>query len=159
MAYKRDWFHYEMLTWNIFPWYEFQNYWFKIAVASPRGQCLKWIWSETFGISKWVRSWRYGCIFTWFCYQLITNPSEKTAPPPWPDSYATWWAAFETVQFTTWAECYSLGSQPTSNKSACVSGDTVAEADQVVPASAVELDPLKASAVPLPAETDTESRS
>ena len=40
-----------------------------------------------------------------------------------------------------------------------VSGDTVAEADQVVPASAVELDSVKASAVPLPAETDTESRS
>ena len=34
---------------------------------------------------RWVRSWRWGCLVTWFCYQLIAKPGNKTAPPPWPD--------------------------------------------------------------------------
>ena len=33
------------------------------------------------------RSWRCGCLLTWFCYQLIAKPGNKTAAPPWPDPY------------------------------------------------------------------------
>ena len=27
------------------------------------------------------------CLVTWFCYQMITKPGNKTATPPWPDPY------------------------------------------------------------------------
>ena len=30
----------------------------------------------------WVRSWRWGCLVTWFCYQVIAKPGNKTAAPP-----------------------------------------------------------------------------
>ena len=33
----------------------------------------------------WVRSRNCGCLVTWFCYQMITKPSNKTAAVPWPD--------------------------------------------------------------------------
>ena len=26
-----------------------------------------------------VRSWKYGCLVTWFCYQMIAKPGNKTA--------------------------------------------------------------------------------
>ena len=32
-----------------------------------------------------VRSWNCGCLVTWFCYQLIAKPGNKTATVPWPD--------------------------------------------------------------------------
>ena len=32
-----------------------------------------------------VRSQRCGCLVTWFCYQLIAKPGNKTATPLWPD--------------------------------------------------------------------------
>ena len=37
----------------------------------------------------WIRyrSQRCGCLVTWFCYQLIPKPSNKTAVPSWPYSY------------------------------------------------------------------------
>ena len=35
----------------------------------------------------WVRSRRYGCLVTWFCYQMIAKPGNKTATPSWPDPY------------------------------------------------------------------------
>ena len=38
----------------------------------------------------WVRSWNCGCLVTWFCYQLIAKPGNKTAAVPWPDPY---WSA------------------------------------------------------------------
>ena len=31
-----------------------------------------------------VRSWRWGCLVSWFCYQLIAKPGNKTAAPPQP---------------------------------------------------------------------------
>ena len=40
------------------------------------------IWN-THGI--WVRSRNCGCLVTWFCYQLIAKPGDKTAAVPWPD--------------------------------------------------------------------------
>ena len=33
----------------------------------------------------WVRSWNCGCLVTWFCYQLIAKPGNKTAAVSWPD--------------------------------------------------------------------------
>ena len=38
-------------------------------------------------IYMWVRSWRCGCLVTWFCYHLIAEPGNKTAAPSWPDIY------------------------------------------------------------------------
>ena len=35
----------------------------------------------------WVRSRRCGCLVTWFCYQMIAKPGNKTAAPLWPDPY------------------------------------------------------------------------
>ena len=34
------------------------------------------------------RSWRCSCLVTWFCYQLIAKPGNKTDAPWWPDHYA-----------------------------------------------------------------------
>ena len=34
---------------------------------------------------KWVGSRRCGCLVTWFCYQLIAKPGNKTATSPRPD--------------------------------------------------------------------------
>ena len=33
----------------------------------------------------WVRSWNCGCLVTWFPYQLIAKPGNKTATVLWPD--------------------------------------------------------------------------
>ena len=35
----------------------------------------------------WVRSRNCGCLVTWFCYQLIAKPGNKTATVPWPDPF------------------------------------------------------------------------
>ena len=35
----------------------------------------------------WIRSWRCSCLVTWFCYQLIAKPGNKTVAPPWPDPF------------------------------------------------------------------------
>ena len=35
----------------------------------------------------WVRSQNCGCLVTWFCYQLIAKPGNKTAAVSWPDPY------------------------------------------------------------------------
>ena len=35
----------------------------------------------------WVRSGMCGCLVTWFCYQLIAKPGNKTATHSWPDPY------------------------------------------------------------------------
>ena len=41
----------------------------------------------THKICIWVRSWRCGCLVTWFCYHLIAKPGNKTAASSWPDPY------------------------------------------------------------------------
>ena len=35
----------------------------------------------------WDKSWRCGCLVTWFCYLLIAKPGKKTAAPLWLDPY------------------------------------------------------------------------
>ena len=44
-------------------------------------------WHVTLHNYIWVRSRRGGCLVTWFCYQLIAKPGNKTAAPSWPDPY------------------------------------------------------------------------
>ena len=36
----------------------------------------------------WVKSRNCGCLVTWFCYQLIAKPGNKTAEVPWLDPFA-----------------------------------------------------------------------
>ena len=38
-------------------------------------------------IYTWVGSRNCGCLVTWFCYQLIAKPGNKTAAVSWPDPY------------------------------------------------------------------------
>ena len=40
-----------------------------------------------FHIYIWVRSRNCGCLVTWFCYQLIAKPGNKTVAVSWPDPY------------------------------------------------------------------------
>ena len=35
----------------------------------------------------WVKTRICGCLVTWFCYQMIAKPGNKTATPLWPDTY------------------------------------------------------------------------
>ena len=35
----------------------------------------------------WARSRNSGCLVTWFCYQLIAKPGNKTATVSWPNPY------------------------------------------------------------------------
>ena len=49
--------------------------WILIYRASMVLQCI------------WVGSRRCSCLVTWFCYQLIAKPGNKTATPPWPNPY------------------------------------------------------------------------
>ena len=43
----------------------------------------------------WVRSRRWGCFVTWYCYEMGAKPGNKAAPPWWPDPYddILWWLA------------------------------------------------------------------
>ena len=38
-------------------------------------------------VYTWVRSRNCGCLVTWFCYQLIAKPGNKTATVSWPDPH------------------------------------------------------------------------
>ena len=49
-----------------------------------------WLWLANIG-SIWVRSRNCGCLVTWFCYQLIAKPGNKTATVSWPGPYALNW--------------------------------------------------------------------
>ena len=48
---------------------------------------------HNYAINIWVRSRNCGCLVTWFCYQLIAKPGNKTATFPWPDPYLVVWQA------------------------------------------------------------------
>ena len=47
----------------------------------------------------WVRPRRCGCLVTWFCYQLIAKPGNKTTTPLRPDPYS---GAIWTRQFCSY---------------------------------------------------------
>ena len=42
------------------------------------------LWGNDMLKTTWVRL-QCGCFVTWFCYQLIAKPGNKTAAPLWPD--------------------------------------------------------------------------
>ena len=48
---------------------------------------VAWVSYDQISVWWWrtVRSWRCGCFVTWFCYQLMAKPGNKTAAPSWPD--------------------------------------------------------------------------
>ena len=45
----------------------------------------------------WVRLRNCGCLVTWFCYQLIAKPGNKTATVPWPEPYIVNWIHREKI--------------------------------------------------------------
>ena len=51
----------------------------------------------------WVRSRNCGCLVTWFCYQLIAKPGNKTTTVSWPDPYidSNYWY----ISFTKYYSC------------------------------------------------------
>ena len=50
----------------------------------------------------WVRSRNCGCLVTWFCYQLIAKPGNKTAAVSWPDPSTFW------ISSWTWISVASM---------------------------------------------------
>ena len=38
-------------------------------------------------IFTWVGSGGCNCLVSWFCYQLIAKPGNKTVAPPWPNTH------------------------------------------------------------------------
>ena len=56
------------------------------ALSATHGCTARpWLLREEYII--WVRSWNCGCLVTWFFYQLIAKPGNKTATVSWPDPY------------------------------------------------------------------------
>ena len=49
--------------------------------------CFLAQWNIYIYIYIWLRSRNCGCLVTWFCYQLIAKPGNKTAAVSWPDLY------------------------------------------------------------------------
>ena len=64
----------------------------------------------------WVRSGRCGCLVTRFCYQLIAKPANKTAAPPWPESYKFWYE-INSVQSTEREEKLKINHEKECEKS------------------------------------------
>ena len=65
---------------------------------------LKWCIPPQFCLRKkglfiWVRSWNWGCLVTWFCYQLIAKPGNKKASPREPHALAWGPSSFHTKIF------------------------------------------------------------
>ena len=74
---------------------------FSLNMVSPPSQIIWQIQKQTLGLSPtfqdavsqesyrviWVRSRNCGCLVTWFCYQLIAKPGNKTATVSWPYPY------------------------------------------------------------------------
>ena len=67
------------------PWYWLVEY---VSPGLTCGEilstCVTSIWSNDTKC-KWVRLRNCGCLVTWFCYQLIAKPGNKTATVSWPD--------------------------------------------------------------------------
>ena len=58
------------------------SWWSASLSATVRSPVASWNHNKI-----WVRSRNCGCLFTWFCYQLIAKPGNKTATVSWPDPY------------------------------------------------------------------------
>ena len=73
-----------MVWWDPTWWYSIQSY-VQISHLSARGDDIALRLFADCDI--WVRSQNFGCLVTWFCYQLIAKPGNKTATVSWPDPY------------------------------------------------------------------------
>ena len=74
-----------------------------MRLMAPYGAPKKqWKWT----VNIWVRSRNCGCLVTWFCYQLIAKPGNKTATVLWPDPYKIHGAFWNNVH------CISINSVP-----------------------------------------------
>ena len=58
----------------------------------------------------WVRSRRCACLVTWFWYQLIANPDNKTVAPLWPCPYHPREA--EALNLTYHCHCFTYICNP-----------------------------------------------
>ena len=70
-----------------YTWYAIS---FCFILLEPNYGCWYLIISEM-NTCIWVRSQNCGCLVTWFCYQLIAKPGNKTATVSWPDPYDFIW--------------------------------------------------------------------
>ena len=68
----------------------------RVQVHIPLCGFIKLWCMENFYKCMWVRSWNCGCLVTWFSYQLIAKPGNKTATVPWPDPCTL------SIKYTTW---------------------------------------------------------
>ena len=59
----------------------------QLSAQGPLCSVLKHANQQDKGHQIWVRSRRCSCLVTWFCYQLIAKPGNKTAAVSWPDPY------------------------------------------------------------------------
>ena len=81
----KDWLGVVFLKPNKSSIYIYEHYWMHLNNAHQAPQIMM----ECNAIQNpiWVRSRNCGCLVTWFCYQLIAKPGNKTATISWPDSY------------------------------------------------------------------------
>ena len=68
------------VMWKVFPCHDTITYWEILDFWKCSNICAQFD-------SIWVRSWNCGCLVTWFCYQLIAKPGNKTASVSWPNPY------------------------------------------------------------------------
>ena len=66
----------------------------------------------------WVRSRNCGCLVTWFCYQLIAKPGNKTATVPWPDPYGIGTWRVTSKSSTQWGVKIHIAHRPWASKNA-----------------------------------------
>ena len=72
-------------------------------------------WWPSLSIHIWVRSRNFGCLVTWFCYQLIAKPGNKTATVLWPDPYASLGFDEVTIEMVQRIEIFLI-----FNKNTCI---------------------------------------
>ena len=75
--------------WSIKPnWYIYISILNVIVVSYFPSSAIDWKQLSYPHKAIWIMSRNCGCLVTWFCYQLIAKPGNKTATGPWPDPYA-----------------------------------------------------------------------
>ena len=114
------------VTWKMFPFDDVIMFWYWLVICSVPSHYLHQCWSivdyasgTNFSETQakilwrkciWVRSRNCGCLVTWFCYQLIAKPGNKTAAVPWPDPFENimykmsaipWWHQFVYNQWAS----------------------------------------------------------
>ena len=71
---------------------------YMVIIWNNFGECVVVFkhWAQK-KMCPWVRSWRYDCLVTCFCYPLIVKPGNKTAAPPWLNPYTMLWLAWSFI--------------------------------------------------------------